>query len=186
MYALHAVVYYMVVSAQQCATLAANVVTASLQLSTATDCSTRASHTGSLVYQSQLHAHQQLPLQATAAAPAAAAALWPRLPTYILQSSYLVGGIINLVLPQLGLSAPDVALPMTALHPLAFAGATGMLVNALHCLPLAATDGKVSDVSLQNTCTYLQNNYCVTEQLPAVVVLRHSSSSNACACYCTK
>jgi membrane-associated protease RseP (regulator of RpoE activity) len=87
------------------------------------------------------HLHQP---QATAAAPAAAAALWPRLPTYILQSSYLVGGIIHLALPQLALSAPDVAVPMTALHPLAFAGATGMLVNALHCLPLAATDGKVS------------------------------------------
>jgi hypothetical protein len=110
-------------------------------------------HIGSLIRQPLLHAHQQLPLQATAAAPAAAAALWPRLPTYILQSSYLVGGIINLMLPQLALSAPDVALPMTALHPLAFAGATGMLVNALHCLPLAATDGKVSDVGLQNNIT---------------------------------
>ncbi|KAG5189597.1 hypothetical protein JKP88DRAFT_353011 [Tribonema minus] len=83
-------------------------------------------------------------LKATAEAAPAAAALFPRMPTYLLQSSFLVGGIVNTALPNLALYAPDIAAPLTPLHPLAFAGAAGLFVNALHCLALGGSDGAMA------------------------------------------
>eukprot|EP00611_Tribonema_gayanum_P025436 TRINITY_DN5781_c0_g1_i8.p2 TRINITY_DN5781_c0_g1~~TRINITY_DN5781_c0_g1_i8.p2 ORF type:complete len:144 (-),score=8.48 TRINITY_DN5781_c0_g1_i8:549-980(-) len=60
--------------------------------------------------------------------------------THLLQSSFLVGNIVNAALPSLGLHASDLSTSV-ALHPMAYAGAVGLLLNALQCIPLGGTDG---------------------------------------------
>eukprot|EP00611_Tribonema_gayanum_P025437 TRINITY_DN5781_c0_g1_i9.p1 TRINITY_DN5781_c0_g1~~TRINITY_DN5781_c0_g1_i9.p1 ORF type:complete len:234 (-),score=11.69 TRINITY_DN5781_c0_g1_i9:1853-2554(-) len=79
-------------------------------------------------------------LQATAAATPAEAAHFPCMSTHLLQSSFVVGNIVNAALPSLGLHASDLSTSV-ALHPMAYAGAVGLLLNALQCIPLGGTDG---------------------------------------------
>jgi len=65
----------------------------------------------------------------------AAAATIPVLPTGLLQSSFLLGGLAQAFLPS-------VASQLTVqLHPLAVVGFTGALLNALQLLPIGRLDG---------------------------------------------
>jgi len=83
------------------------------------------------------------PANAPAAAPVKAAAsgvtslseLTPVIPSSLLTSSFLLGGLAILALPTLTTS------PAIALHPLAVVGFVGALVNALQFLPVGRLDG---------------------------------------------
>jgi len=82
-------------------------------------------------------------LQQTAMASSDLLATFPKIPTYLLQNSLLVGSLTNSFLPNLAISAPDISPEFVYLHPMAFAGAAGLLISSLHCVPLGGTDGSV-------------------------------------------
>jgi len=67
--------------------------------------------------------------------PAAPDALYPVLPTALLQSSLLLGTMAQSILPDLTSSQ------IVQLHPLAVIGFTGALLNALQLLPVGRLDG---------------------------------------------
>ena len=63
----------------------------------------------------------------------------PSVPTMVLKTSSLGGGIIDYLLGDGALSSPDNA--VIKLHPFAIAGFVGLVSNALSLLPLGNTDG---------------------------------------------
>mmetsp|Transcript_29317 Transcript_29317/g.69072 ORF Transcript_29317/g.69072 Transcript_29317/m.69072 type:complete len:591 (-) Transcript_29317:218-1990(-) len=67
--------------------------------------------------------------------PAEPGALYPVLPTALLQSSLLLGTMAEAILPDLTSSQ------IVQLHPLAVIGFTGALLNALQLLPVGRLDG---------------------------------------------